>query len=556
MPSLTGHRSKPMLRLLLADVGEPTRGTVIAEKYTIQRLLARGGMGDIYLATQAMEGSCERPVVVKLLSERWLSDADAVARFEREAMRIRALEHSNIVEIFDSGIDRGRPFIVMEHISGEPLSEYLARRGPLTMQEFVPIAAQVLKGINHAHMRDMMIRDIKPENIMLCERKGRANFVKILDFGLAKFTRNEAPLTEGYVLGTAGYLAPEAIKGEPLTLQVDVYSIGVLFYHLLSGHLPFEGQENATVFYKTINEPPRRLVDHLPVGHDVPEELLVLVSDCLEKDPNKRPADASVVVERLIDAVPAAYFKLPRARATAGPSTNYGPAHSSSTGLIEFEGFARPKHSSSTGLDSVPAVVVKRPAVANRTRVAMAVAFVLAALVVGAAERVAVQTTAPIAEGNVVPPAADSVVPPTDDDATLVSLFHPVATPEVCPPESAEALLAAPSPLPVPEANDLDPADLTPAAIVHDPDALPPPPSQVARRSIRRKPSRAPSVEVPNVAMLPMAPMASELPSVVREPSVTHSPIAHAPIVRRSVFLSAEQSDEHPNGSEPLIRLE
>ncbi len=319
---------KPRLHLAEADVGAPRPGDVFAGKYTIKRLLGHGGMGNVYLASV---GPGEPDIALKMLADRWLDDADAIARFEREASHLSSIEHPNIVALHDSGVERGRPYLTMEYIDGEPLSEYLARKGPLSLVEFVPIAAQMLKGMGYAHLREMMIRDIKPSNIMLCTRKGRANFVKILDFGLAKLTSGEAPLTEGDVLGTAGYLAPEAIRGEPLDLRVDVYAIGVAFYHMLSGVLPFGHQEGAAVLYKTLDESPRPLGEVRGAAADeLPRELLKLVDDCLAKDRNDRPDDANIVVERLIDAVPVSYFRLPSV-ASASRAPGVG-----NTGLMEL----------------------------------------------------------------------------------------------------------------------------------------------------------------------------------------------------------------------------
>jgi hypothetical protein len=173
---------------------------------------------------------------------------------------------------------------------------------------------------------------------MLCERKGRANFVKILDFGLAKLLRGEQAITEEHVMGTVGYLAPEAIKGEQIDLRVDVYAIGILFYYMLAGRLPFEGESNAAVFYKTINEQPRDLGELLGQNHGLPRGLVELVHQCLEKDRNARPADADRVVERLIDVVPASLFRLPRATTERhGVPVNLGPGVGN-TGLMELVG--------------------------------------------------------------------------------------------------------------------------------------------------------------------------------------------------------------------------
>ncbi len=289
---------------------DPLIGQTLGGKYSIVRLIGRGGVGLVYLARQA---DPPRDVVVKVLAPHWADDPEALKRFDREAKRLRGLNHPNIVEMLGFGHDGDRAYLVMEYLQGELLSDHVARKRRLTLEEFVPIAAQILKGIGHAHSRELMVRDVKPANVMLCERKGRANFVKILDFGLAKLLRGEQAITEEHVMGTVGYLAPEAIKGEPIDLRVDVYAIGVLFYYMLAGRLPFEGESNAAVFYKTINEQPKDLADLLGLSHGLPRGLVDLVHACLEKDRDKRPADADRIVEKLIDVVPASLFRLPRA---------------------------------------------------------------------------------------------------------------------------------------------------------------------------------------------------------------------------------------------------
>ncbi len=314
---------------------DPLIGHALGGKYEIKRLIGRGGVGLVYLADEL---ELDRQVVVKLLAPNWADDDEALARFEREARRLSGLKHPNIVTMLDFGKEGRRAFLVMEYLQGEPLSEYVERQGRLTLEDFVPIAAQILKGIGHTHSREMMVRDIKPANIMLCVRKGRANFVKILDFGLAKLTKGEQAITEEHVMGTVGYLSPEQIRGDEIDLRVDVYALGVLFYYMLSGHLPFEGDNNATVFYKTINEPPRRLDLLLPEGHDIPAGLIDLVHACLEKDREDRPSNADEIVEGLIDVVPAAMFRLPRAEtARHGVPTPMPPGHGN-TGMMELLG--------------------------------------------------------------------------------------------------------------------------------------------------------------------------------------------------------------------------
>ncbi|MCA9648967.1 MAG: serine/threonine protein kinase [Myxococcales bacterium] len=314
---------------------DPLIGHALGGKYTIKKLIGRGGVGLVYLAEDRER---EREVVVKVLAPNWSNDDEALARFEREAKRLSGLKHPNIVTMYDYGKESRRAYLVMEYLRGELLSDYVDRHRRLTLEQFVPIAAQILKGIGHAHSREMMVRDIKPANIMLCERKGRANFVKILDFGLAKLTKGEQAITEEHVMGTVGYLSPEQIRGEEIDLRVDVYALGVLFYYMLSGRLPFEGENNATVFYKTINEPPRRLSEILTDDRALPEGLVDLIHSCLAKDRDERPGNADEIVEGLIDVVPAAMFRLPRAEtARHGVPASMPPGHGN-TGMMELLG--------------------------------------------------------------------------------------------------------------------------------------------------------------------------------------------------------------------------
>ena len=248
---------------------DPLIGQTLGGKYTLESLIGRGGMGHVYAATvtDAAGDVSRREVVVKMIAPPLAQQPQAMARFEREAKRLDGLRHSNIVEMYDYGREGGRAYIVMEWVDGELLSDYLARKGALSLADFVPIAAQVLKGVGHAHSRDLMIRDIKPANVMLCERKGRANFVKIIDFGLAKMLEGDEDITKQHFIGTSGYLSPEQIKGLDIDLRVDVYALGVLFYQMLSGRMPFEAENDTTLLYKHVHDFPTPLSEVLPDGH-------------------------------------------------------------------------------------------------------------------------------------------------------------------------------------------------------------------------------------------------------------------------------------------------
>ncbi len=302
---------------------DPLVGNTLAGRYIIERLIGRGGVGLVYLARR---DDRPEPVVVKVLAPSWAGNHETLARFKREADRLGGLTHPNIVRMLDFGQDSDRAFMVMEFLDGELLEDRLEAAGRLSTEVFVPIAAQLLKGLGHAHSRGLVHRDLKPSNIMLVEPDAQGTFVKILDFGLAKLVDQEQQkITQQHVVGTAGFLSPEQIQGEPVDQRADVYALGVLFYTMLAGVQPFSAETNTTLFYKHVHEAPARLDEILPGGHGVPAELLELIHVCLAKRPEERPEDANELLLELIDCVDASMMRAPVIRpAPLGASATDG----------------------------------------------------------------------------------------------------------------------------------------------------------------------------------------------------------------------------------------
>ncbi len=288
--SLCGAAVKP-------DTGEseadPLIGTTIAGKYFVHQLLGRGGMGDVYKATHL---TLDRPVVLKLLKKSLLSDPSLVQRFHREARAASRLNHANSITIIDFGqADDGTLFMAMEYLAGRPLSAAIAEEWPLSEARVVHIGAQILAALAEAHALGVIHRDLKPANVMLEPRRDDPDFVKVLDFGIAKLNDPGAgapQLTQaGLVCGTPGYMSPEQVRGEELDPRSDLYAVGVLLYELITGLQPFEADTMMGLMTKAlVEEPPSMAVRR--AGISVSPDLEALVMQALAKDRNARPAGA------------------------------------------------------------------------------------------------------------------------------------------------------------------------------------------------------------------------------------------------------------------------
>jgi serine/threonine-protein kinase len=227
-----------------AQAPDPMLGVVLGGKYKVLRLLGEGGMGAVYEGEQQL-GTTKRKVAIKTLHPHLSRDAKIKARFEREVGTVAELEHPNTIQVYDFGTTPdGILYIVMEFLSGKSLADLLEKEGAMMPERVAQIMKQICGSLEEAHGRGIVHRDLKPDNVVLVDRAGQKDFVKVLDFGIAKRAneedKNEQKLTQqGMVLGTPPYMSPEQFTGRPIDARSDIYSLGVMAYEMLTGRLPF-----------------------------------------------------------------------------------------------------------------------------------------------------------------------------------------------------------------------------------------------------------------------------------------------------------------------------
>jgi len=279
---------KVAAEMIAADRAVQMQGKTIAH-YKIISALGAGGMGEVYLASDTRHG---RQVALKLLPDHLLKDPERVRRFQQEARAVLALNHPNIVTVYEIGQDDGAQFIASELVKGQTLRAHMAG-APIKLNEALDIASQVAAALAEAHQQGVVHRDIKPENIMLRPD----GYVKVLDFGIAKLTEapqsmeTEAPTLlkvqtrPGMVLGSAHYMSPEQARGLHIDERTDIWSLGVVLYEMIAGRVPFDGETPSDCIAAILDKEPPLLVRFAP---DVPEALEMIVSTALTKDREER----------------------------------------------------------------------------------------------------------------------------------------------------------------------------------------------------------------------------------------------------------------------------
>jgi eukaryotic-like serine/threonine-protein kinase len=254
-------------------------GDVLAERYELEELVGSGGMSSVY---RARDRVLERKVALKVLHQQFTTEDEYVERFRREARMVAGLVHQNIVTVIDRGEDSGCPFIVFEFVDGENLKQLVNREGPLPVDRAVELAVQIARGLSFAHTNGYVHRDVKPQNVLL-NGDGEA---KVTDFGIARSLDVKHGVTQtGTVLGTSDYIAPEQAQGQRVDEHTDVYSLGIVLYELLTGELPFSGDNFVAVAMRHINEAPPAVSALRP---EVPPRLDAAVARALAKRPGDR----------------------------------------------------------------------------------------------------------------------------------------------------------------------------------------------------------------------------------------------------------------------------
>lgn len=248
-------------------------------RYLIQGLVGVGGMANVYCGKDVKTGS---DIAVKVLKEEFLDNEELVRRFKNESKAISILDHPNIVKVYDVSVTDRLQYIVMEYVDGITLKEYLKQRGgALTWKETVHFATQVLGALQHAHSKGIIHRDVKPQNIMLLADGS----IKMMDFGIARFSRAQSQTVSDKAIGSVHYISPEQAKGDRTDARTDIYSVGVMLYEMLSGRLPFDGDGAVSIAIMQISDKPKPLAQIAP---NVPEGLRQITEKAMEKDPADR----------------------------------------------------------------------------------------------------------------------------------------------------------------------------------------------------------------------------------------------------------------------------
>ena len=284
-------------------------GTVLSGRYRLEAKLGSGGMSTVYLAS---DETLDRSVAVKVMHREMSEQEDQLQRFRQEARAVAKLTHPNVVAVIDAGEDGGHPYIVFEYVKGETLKQRISRVGALDTQEAIAYAIEVARGLSVAHARNMVHRDIKPQNVLIDE-EGRA---KLTDFGISRQLEQDGMTATGRVLGTTDYVAPEQAMGRGADPRSDIYSLGVVLYEMLIGQVPFHADSQVGVAMKHVNE---ELPDVQRRRPEASAAVALVVERATAKDPGERYQTIGAMIGDLETALE---VEAARAGSTSGEATS------------------------------------------------------------------------------------------------------------------------------------------------------------------------------------------------------------------------------------------